>query len=59
MEGATTTIGTLLESATSVITSAFESVWGLVCANPLAATFAGVTILGLAIGIFSSIKQAV
>jgi preprotein translocase subunit SecF len=55
----TTTIATLLENATTVITSAFGTVWDLVCANPLAATFAGVTILGLAIGIFSSIKQAV
>lgn len=59
MEGTTTTIATLLQNATTVITSAFGTVWDLVCANPLAATFAGVTILGLAIGIFSSIKQAV
>lgn len=57
MEG--TAIGTLLTSATTVITEAFGTVWDLVVSNPLASLFVGASVIGLAIGLFGSIKRAV
>lgn len=53
------TITSLLTDAVGVVTSGIGSVWTLITSNPLAATFAGVSILGVCIGLFGAIKQSV
>ncbi len=44
--------------AIDILTSAIGSIWTMATANPLIAFSIGVTIVGVAIGVFTSLRRA-
>ncbi len=51
-------MATFLSDAVTVLTSAIGSIWTLATSNPLIAFGVGVTVVGVAIGVFTSLRHA-